>query len=67
MTLFVAILALEVWPMTTFIRWRIARRRGQALNRAIAGRLYRVNQLLVALVVIMVFVASFMARGVWRG
>ena len=67
MTLFVAILALEVWPMTTFIRWRIAQRRGQALNRAIAGRLYRVNQLQVALVVIMVFVASFMARGVWRG
>ena len=28
MALFVSVVALEIWPMLTFIRWRIARRAG---------------------------------------
>ncbi len=54
-------------PMVTFIRWRIARRRGQALDTTVAKRLYLINQAQLGLVVVMVFVASFMARGVGYG
>ena len=62
-----AILLLEVWPMATFIRWRVQRARGGTPNTASACRLYVVNQLQVGLVVAMVFTASFMARGVGYG
>ena len=62
-----AILLLEIWPMATFIRWRVQRARGQTPNTALACRLYLVNQLQVGLVVAMVFVASLMARGVGYG
>ncbi len=61
------ILLLEVWPMATFIRWRVQRARGGTPNTAAACRLYVVNQLQVGLVVAMVFTASFMARGVGYG
>ena len=63
MSLLVAILLLEVWPMATFIRWRIARSRGQDPHKAPIGVLYAINQLQLAMVVVMVFVASLMARG----
>jgi putative membrane protein len=63
MALFVALLALEAWPMTTFIRWRIALGRGQAPDTSRAASLYRISHLEMALVVVIVFVASFMARG----
>ncbi len=62
-----AILLLEVWPMATFIGWRVQRARGGMPNTASACRLYVVNQLQVGLVVAMVFTASFMARGVGYG
>ena len=63
MSLLGAILILEIWPMTTFIRWRIARGRGRSLDTGRAGSFYAINQIQVGLVVTMVFVASFMARG----
>ena len=64
MALLGLILLLEIWPMATFIRWRVQRGRGQAPDTAAARRLYRVNQLQVGLLVAMVFAASLMARGV---
>ncbi len=64
MALLATVLLLEIWPMITFIRWRIARRRGHALDTTVAKRLYVINQAQLGLVVVMVFVASFMARGV---
>jgi putative membrane protein len=63
MALFLAVLLLEVWPMVTFIRWRVARGRGQAPDTGGARRLYTLNHLELALVVVIVFVAAFMARG----
>src|SRR5918911_3226545 len=45
MALLVAVLLLEVWPMVTFIRWRIARSRGQSPHKAPVRALYRINQL----------------------
>jgi putative membrane protein len=61
--LFVIVLALEIWPMATFIRWRVRLRRGEHPDTSRAGILYTVNHLEMALVVLMVFIASFMARG----
>ena len=63
MGLFALILGLEIWPMTTFIRWRIALRRGGRPDTSAARGLYLVNHVEMALVMLMVFVAAFMARG----
>lgn len=63
LSLFVVIGLLEIWPMVTLIRWRAAARRGGAVDTSTARALYHVNHVELALVVVMVFVASFMARG----
>ena len=59
-----AILLLEVWPMITFIRWRISHSRGAALDTTRSRYLFLINQLQLSLVVVMVFLASFMSRGI---
>jgi putative membrane protein len=64
MSLFLLILLLEIRPMITFIRWRIQLGRGLAVDTSGAPRLYTLNHVELALVVVMVFVAGMMARGV---
>jgi len=64
MALFIGILLLEIRPMITFIRWRIQRGRGLPVDTVMARRLYTVNHIELALVVVMVFVAGMMARGI---
>ena len=63
MMLFLAVLILETWPMVTFIRWRRALASGQVPDTSRAHAFYLVNHIEMALVVAMVFVAAFMARG----
>ena len=63
MALFAGVLALEAWPMVTFIRWRVQRGRGEAPDTSLARVFYVLNHVEMGLVVAMVFVASFMARG----
>jgi putative membrane protein len=63
MALFLVVIVLEIWPMITFIRWRVALKRGQLPDTSRARALYLVNHIEMGLVVIIVFVASFMARG----
>jgi putative membrane protein len=66
MGLFVVVLVLELFPMVTFIRWRKALGKGAApAAGAPIATLIRLNDLEVAIVVVMVFVAAMMARGVW--
>ena len=65
MALFLALVALEIWPMATFVRWRIAVRRGASPDTSRVVALRRVNALEVLLVVAIIFVASMMARGLW--
>ena len=60
MLMFVAILALEAWPMLTLIRWRRRTREPQARD---AGRIEVISYVECALVVAMVFAAVSMARG----
>lgn len=57
------VFALEVWPMLTFIRWRGQLRRGQAPATSRAPTFYLINHIEMGLLVVIVFVASFMARG----
>ncbi len=61
--LFVSVVALEIWPMVTFIAWRARLRRGLAADTSSARALFVVNHVEMALVVLIVFTASFMARG----
>jgi putative membrane protein len=63
MTLFVLVVLLEIRPMVTFIRWRSALRQNRRPDTTSARSLYLMNHIQMALVVVMVFVAAFMARG----
>ena len=67
MALFGLIVMLEVAPMPAFIRWRMQLKRGQAPDTSRAPAFYLVNHIQMALVVLMVFVAAFMARGFGTG
>jgi putative membrane protein len=61
------ILALEIWPMVTLIRWRGAIGRGEApetvADVATARRIATISHVQATLVVLMVFAAVAMARG----
>jgi putative membrane protein len=65
MGLFGVVFALELGPMITFIRVRGARRRGVPLPVFPLATYQRINAAETALVVLIVFVAAFMARGAW--
>jgi putative membrane protein len=63
MALFLLVIALEIRPMVTLIGWRRAVGRGAAPDTSSARTLYQLNHIELALVVVIVFVAAFMARG----
>jgi putative membrane protein len=67
MTLLAAILLLELWPMVKLVRARKALRRGASaeavLTPAVARRIGAVSYVQAALIVLMVFFAAAMARG----
>ena len=67
MGLFVLVLALEVWPMITLIRWRRAMGRNQTAAFGAAGRIARISTIEAFLIIIMVFVAAALARGYTLG
>ena len=64
MTLLGLILLLELWPMATLVRWRLAFGRGREIDTSPARALGRVSLAQAALVIGMVFLASAMARGI---
>jgi putative membrane protein len=63
MTLFGGILLLELAPMIALIRWRVASRRGEAVDTSRANLFARISVLEAVLVLVMVFAATAMARG----
>ncbi len=63
MGLFLVIFLLELRPMVTLIRWRGAVRRGVAVDTTAAPALARISQIQAALVVLIVFAATALARG----
>lgn len=67
MMLFVIILLLEIAPMVTLIRWRIALSRGKAIDVGRVGLFARISHIEALLMVLMVVAATGMARGVTSG
>ena len=65
LALFGLVFFLELTPMVTFMRVRSAQRRRAALPRFSVEAFRRINAAELALVVTIVFVAAFMARGAW--
>src|SRR5262245_34894420 len=65
MALFALVFVLELAPMTTFIRVRAAQRRGASPPEFSVQAYRRINMAETLLVVAIVFVAAFMARGAW--
>lgn len=63
--LFVLVFSIELFPMITFIRWRIQLGRGERVDTSRAPLFARINDFETAMVVAIVFVASLMARGVF--
>lgn len=64
MGLFVLLFAIELFPMITFIRWRILLGRGERVDTSRAGLFARINDLEILLVLAILFVASMMARAI---
>lgn len=63
MALLIAILVLEFRPMSTLIRWRARVSRGELPDTRVAGLLARISFAQAWIVVLMVFAATAMARG----
>lgn len=64
MALFVGLLAMEVRPMLTLMRWRKAVAAGATPDLSSAPRLARVSQAQAWIVILLVATATAMARGV---
>lgn len=64
MTALVAILLLELAPMVTLIKWRVAAASGSPVDTRPASRFATISYIQAGLVVIMVAAATAMARGV---
>lgn len=63
-TLFVLILLIELAPMITLIKWRIASSRGVALDSGRAKLYARISHVEALLLILMMVAATGMARGV---
>ena len=64
MALLLLILALEVKPAVTLVRWRAQLARGNPPDTSSAERFARISYVQVVLVVLMVLAATAMARGI---
>lgn len=67
MGLFALVFICEAVPMTLLIKWRLAVRRGQIpqISQTTLKRLRMINHTEKTLLVLMIFAASVMARGLW--
>ncbi|HSB63463.1 MAG TPA: DUF2214 family protein [Thermoanaerobaculia bacterium] len=66
MGIFLVVFALEIQPMVTFIRWRIAKERAAELvASAPLDRLITLNDVETVLVLVIPFAAALMTRGAW--
>jgi putative membrane protein len=63
MGLLLLILLLELGPMLTLIRWRIALAKGQTVDTRSAPRFALISSIQTVLIVLMVLAATGMARG----
>ncbi len=66
MGLLLLILALEVLPMVTLIRWRVGLAKGQSVDLSGAGLLARISYVQTGVIVLMVAAATALARGFFQ-
>ncbi|MEK6424926.1 MAG: DUF2214 family protein [Burkholderia gladioli] len=64
MTALVIVLALEIRPMLALLRWRAAVRRGELPDVSRASTYSRICHAQAALIIVIVFAAAGMARGI---
>jgi len=57
------IIALEIWPIVTLIRWRVRQGKGEPVDTTAAPALARISVIQAGLVVLMVLAATALARG----
>jgi putative membrane protein len=57
------IIALEIWPMVTLIRWRTQASKGTLTDMRAAGAMASISWVQTVLTVLMLFAATAMARG----
>lgn len=62
--LFGAVFLLELWPMVTFMRWRVRKAKGLPLDTSRAGTFATISAVELAITLAIPFVASMMARGI---
>jgi putative membrane protein len=60
------IVLLETWPMITLMRWRAQRRGGGTVDTSESRAIARISHAQAGIVVIIVFLATAIARGMWR-
>ena len=63
--LFVVVVLLEVWPTAALIRWRFERKRGEAVSAAAAPAIALISRVQAAIVLVIVFAAAALARGMF--
>jgi putative membrane protein len=57
------VILLELWPMTTLIRWRFALKRGETVATAAAPIIVLIGRVQAAIVLVILFAATALARG----
>ena len=63
LTIVVALLSLELWPMITLIKWRVAIGKGQPVDTSRARLFGMISYVEGASIVLIMMLAAFMARG----
>ena len=63
MSLLALVLLLEIFPMITFINWRIKLSRREPVDTSRVGLFANISLIQVVLIIVMVFTATAMARG----
>jgi putative membrane protein len=64
MVLFLLVVIIEIKPMVTLIQWRIRKRKSEPMDLSSARLLARLSHIELGLLVIIVFLATAMARGI---
>jgi putative membrane protein len=58
------VLALEIWPIVTLVRWRVRQAKGEPVDTKPAPLLARISVIQTGLIVLMVLAATALARGI---
>ena len=64
MVLFLIVFIIEIKPMVTLIQWRNKKRKNETIDLSSAPRLALLSHIELGLIVIIVFLATAMARGI---